>query len=416
MDRPVNNFDVLVVGAGPSSMLLAALLARRGLRIGCLAPQPDAPWPNNYGVWLDELQRLGLEKYAEQTWQRAALATEAKGVQHLERAYAKVDRAGLKAALHGEIIANKGAFFDEWVTHVEHLDDRSQVITRSGARYTARVVVDAGGHGGVLTAYEQGAPPAYQAAYGIRARVSQHPWASDEMLLMDFRLPEESKAAYDVPTFLYTMPLSPTEVFVEETSLVRAPALGFDELERRLRARLARYGISLIDELETERCLIPMGRPLPLDAQRVIAFGGAASLVHPATGYMFARVAALADPLAETIATALREGQPPHEVARQAWELLWPNEQRRTWQLLRFGMDVSTTMNTKETSGFFATFFTLSHEDWRRFLASELSVSELSAVMMRFFARAPFWLKRRLMAEGLKREGRERIRRALSGG
>lgn len=417
MQRPEErNFDVIVVGAGPSSLLLAALLTRHGLRIGCLAPQPDAPWPNNYGVWFDELQRLDLAAYAEQVWERAALATEMGGKQHLDRAYARVDRAALKDALCDEIRAGEGALLDEWVTDVEHDESSSLVQTKSGARYRARLVVDAGGHGGVLTTYEDGAPPAFQAAYGLRCRVKEHPWAPDEMLLMDFRLPEDSDNARAVPTFLYAMPLSDDEIFVEETSLVRSPALDFTELELRLRARMHRCGIVITEELEFERCLIPMGSPLPQADQRVVAFGGAASLVHPATGYMFARVAALADPLAQAIAAGLAQDAAPDDVAAQAWALIWPEEQRRTWELLRFGMDVSTTMNTAETSGFFAAFFTLENEDWRRFLASELSVTELSAVMFRFFKRAPWWLKRRLMAEGLKRDGRKRIKRALAGG
>ena len=48
-----------------------------------------------------------------------------------------------------------------------------------------------------------------------------------------------------LPTFLYAMPFSDTRLFLEETSLVARPAVPFEELKRRLDARLAHYGIKI---------------------------------------------------------------------------------------------------------------------------------------------------------------------------
>jgi lycopene beta-cyclase len=34
-------------------------------------PNPLAPWINNFGVWIDEFEAMGLEDCLDVTWQRA---------------------------------------------------------------------------------------------------------------------------------------------------------------------------------------------------------------------------------------------------------------------------------------------------------------------------------------------------------
>ena len=51
--------DVAVVGAGPAGLALAAELAATGLSVALVSP--ESKFVNNYGVWLDEFQALGLE-------------------------------------------------------------------------------------------------------------------------------------------------------------------------------------------------------------------------------------------------------------------------------------------------------------------------------------------------------------------
>ena len=56
---PNASVDVLVIGAGPAGLAVAAQCASRGVSVGLVAP--DTPFVNNYGVWLDEFAELGLE-------------------------------------------------------------------------------------------------------------------------------------------------------------------------------------------------------------------------------------------------------------------------------------------------------------------------------------------------------------------
>ena len=63
------------------------------------------------------------------------------------------------------------------------------------------------------------------------------------------------------------------------------------------RSRAARYGTpktllcmcQVSRVVEEEWSYIPVGGPLPVAGQPVTAFGAAANLVHPATGYSIAR-------------------------------------------------------------------------------------------------------------------------------
>ena len=59
------------------------------------------------------------------------------------------------------------------------------------------------------------------------------------------------------------------------------------------------------------------------------AFGAAANLVHPATGYSIARSLREAPALAREMATILRRRLPARQTARLVWTALWPAEKRR---------------------------------------------------------------------------------------
>lgn len=83
----------------------------------------------------------------------------------------------------------------------------------------------------------------------------------------------------------------------------------FDELKRRLYKRLARMGLTIeaADIIEQEASWIPLGGPLPKSNQRNVAFGAAAVMVHPASGYSIVNTLRYAQPVAEAIAKGLRE-------------------------------------------------------------------------------------------------------------
>jgi hypothetical protein len=63
--------DVAIAGAGPAGMATAARIAAQGLSVVVVDPKPLQHWPNNYGVWCDEFEAMGLQDCFEREWSRA---------------------------------------------------------------------------------------------------------------------------------------------------------------------------------------------------------------------------------------------------------------------------------------------------------------------------------------------------------
>lgn len=81
--------------------------------------------------------------------------------------------------------------------------------------------------------------------------------------------------------------------------------------------------------VEEEWSYIPVGGPLPVNCQPVTAFGAAANLIHPATGYSIVRSLREAPHLAVAMAEILKEDLPVAELSTRVWNALWPEEKRR---------------------------------------------------------------------------------------
>ncbi len=86
----------------------------------------------------------------------------------------------------------------------------------------------------------------------------------------------------------------------------------------------------MIKIYEKEWSFIPVGGPLPSGDQTLTAFGAAANLVHPATGYSIARSLREAPAFARDVARLLqRKSDDVDRRAESVWQALWPQEKRR---------------------------------------------------------------------------------------
>ncbi|RYZ26687.1 MAG: DUF4147 domain-containing protein [Sphingobacteriales bacterium] len=70
-------------------------------------------------------------------------------------------------------------------------------------------------------------------------------------------------------------------------------------------------------------------RPLPIGRQPITAFGAAANLIHPATGYSLARSLREAPGLAKEVSEILQQELSIEETAQNVWNALWPPRKRR---------------------------------------------------------------------------------------
>jgi lycopene cyclase-like protein len=154
-----------------------------------------------------------------------------------------------------------------------------------------------------------------------------------------------------------------------------------------------------VGEIQHEEfCLFPMNPPLPDRHQRVLGFGGAASMVHPASGYMVGALLRRAPGLAAAIAKGLDSGAMTSSAATNAfgttvsaaaWEALWPMELRRKHGLYRFGLEKLMRFSEAQLRQFFASFFELPGDQWYGFLANTLPLPQLLEAMLGLFATAP---------------------------
>jgi lycopene beta-cyclase len=385
-------FDALVIGAGPAGTMIAAQLGERGLKVlGLTATPLRAPWPNTYGIWRDELEALGLEHLLGHQWTDCVSYFSQGEVQH-HRPYGLFDKTKLQEHLLLCCEAHQVEWREDKATAIAHRADHSCVTLASGQPVQARIVIDATGHRPLFVERDQAQPVAYQAAYGVVGRCSAPPVDQGQFVLMDYRnqhLSAADSAAYP-PTFLYAMDLGQGLYFLEETSLASDPAVPFEVLERRLHERLASRNITITEVHEVERCLFPMNLPMPSFEQTVVAFGGAASMVHPASGYSVGAMLRRAPDFADAIAFAVRQPNPtPHAIAQQAWQALWPQARLRKYYLYRFGLEKLMRFDQARLQHFFDTFFALPKAQWSGFLADGLTPVQLVAAMVQLFGQAP---------------------------
>ncbi|MBE9138574.1 lycopene cyclase family protein [Nodosilinea sp. LEGE 07088] len=383
--------DVLVIGAGPAGLSLATALGEAGLAVQGLAlDDPAHPWPNTYGIWVDELDDLGLVQFLDHRWKDCVVNVNS-GSLPLHREYGLLNKDRLQTywltqgERHG-VVWHQGK-----AAHIEHCATHSQVTTEARETLTARLVVDATGHRSAFVQRSPAPALAFQAAYGIVGRFSTPPIRPQQMVLMDYRDDHLTPAQrQEPPTFLYAMDLGDGVYFVEETSLAHHPAISMAVLETRLHQRLRYRGVDIKETHHTERCLFPMNQPLPDLNQRVIGFGGAASMVHPASGYMLGALLRRGPGLAKAIAIALNAPHAtPTLVASHAWNALWPPDRVRKHYLYLFGLENLMDFDSPQLHQFFAAFFALPTDDWAGFLADGLALPDVVQAMIGLFGRAP---------------------------
>jgi lycopene beta-cyclase len=363
----MSSTDIAVLGAGPAAWALAGRLCARGFAVSVVAPNADAPWPQRFGVWADEAT-VPVERAFDSV--RVDLGA---GPFAVDRRYVIVDRAALReqlvAAAAGAEVVRSAA------VSVRHGSEGSTVQTTDGRELHARVVVDCTGSGTPFVA-RSGPATTFQTALGWVARTD----APIPATWMDF---SHSFGADAPATFLYAFPRGPGEVFVEETSLVRRGGATWAELESRLRERLAARGVVVTGVLEVERCTIATDLPLPDLDQPLLAFGAAASMVHPATGFQLARSLRLADPVADALRSAWSRG--PRAAVRDAWRAVWPADAVRRHHLYTFGGRAVAGLGEDETRAFLSRFFSLGPTVWADWLGDRMTTPELAWAMTRFF-------------------------------
>ena len=392
--------DILILGSGPAALCLASELAKQNLSIkGISTKSPNEKWENTYGIWASELEELGLESLLSHRWSKTVSffgnGKSREGNIPTDHFY----DYGLinQEAFQNELLRKcKGIkWLNETAKQIKEKGMISEVICFSGLKLRARLVIDASGHKSNFIKRPSINNVAQQAAYGIVGKFSSPPVKKDQFVLMDFRPDHLNKEEQLLsPSFLYAMDLGNETFFVEETSLASYPALSQDQLKHRLLKRLENKDIKIKEIFHEENCLFPMNLPLPFKKQFVLGFGGSASMVHPASGYMVGSLLRRAPLLAEKLALFLKEPNLSSlELATKGWSILWPYELTQRHKLYQYGLKRLMSFDESKLRSFFSNFFKLSTKEWVGFLTNTLPLPKLIYVMSKMFINSPLKIK-----------------------
>ncbi|KAM3383248.1 lycopene epsilon cyclase, chloroplastic isoform X1 [Capsicum galapagoense] len=393
--------DLVVIGCGPAGLALAAESAKLGLNVGLVGP--DLPFTNNYGVWEDEFKDLGLQACIEHVWQDTIVYLDDADPILIGRAYGRVSRHLLHEELLKRCVEAGVLYLNSKVDRIVEASSGHSLVECEGdvvipCRF---VTVASGAASGKFLQYELGGPRvSVQTAYGVEVEVDNNPYDPSLMVFMDYR----DYVRHDVqsleakyPTFLYAMPMSPTRVFFEETCLASKDAMPFDLLKKKLMLRLDTLGVRIKEIYEEEWSYIPVGGSLPNTEQKTLAFGAAASMVHPATGYSVVRSLSEAPKCASVLANILRQNHIKNmltssstpSISTQAWNTLWPQERKRQRSFFLFGLALILQLDIEGIRSFFRAFFRVPKWMWQGFLGSSLSSADLMLFAFYMFIIAP---------------------------
>lgn len=387
----MEHMDVLVVGAGPAGMALAAACGRLGMTVGLLDPNPDRPWVATYGMWSRELPvDLPSSVVAARAAGRAIAVTEHR----LGWEYAILDVDALRA------------HFAEQFTGVTVHTGRAVrspepgvVALADGSSLKASVVVDAAGRWRPLDPTASRRVPAEQTAYGvILDEESVTPLvAPGEALFMDWRA-DHGEPGW--PTFVYVVPLGGGKVLVEETSLARRPGLPLATLRRRLYARLAHHCITAPEDARTEKVSFRVDHPRHA-GHDVLGFGAAAPLIHPASGFSVAASLQLAPQVAAALSEHLAEG--PDRALAAAQGTVWSPAAKAIHRVRQIGLEALLRMPAAEVPGFFEQFFALPETHRWAYLTGRDDVGGTVAAMASLFRTSNWRMRRHLVLPALMR-------------
>lgn len=190
------------------------------------------------------------------------------------------------------------------------------VTLADGTRLEAGAVIDARGASGLP--HMAGG---WQKFLGQMLRLDA-PHGLDRPIVMDARVEQ-----HDGYRFVYCLPFSETEVFVEDTYYADGPELDLPELRKRIAAYAGVQGWSVAEVTREETGALPVIASGDFDAfwqagdKGMARAGTRAALVHPLTGYslpdavrLAIRVARLRDMSGTALAAAI------HDHARSVWK------------------------------------------------------------------------------------------------
>jgi lycopene beta-cyclase len=307
----MTEYDYVLVGGGlQNSLLVLALAKRRPAARVCLVETADRIGGNHTWSYHAADVPAGAETLVESlevaSWPRY-LVRFATFTRVMQSRYATVLADRLN-----EVVQNKMAEH-HWLLRLRtraSIVAANRITLDTGEEIFGRCVIDSRGP------RDLGGGCGYQKFLGLEVETAT-PWPERLPIVMDATVPQD-----DGFHFVYSLPLTPTRVIVEDTYFSDGPRLDSDSV----RQRLAHYLGERVSEwrvVREESGVLPMPWQLALPSlpDGPLVGGYAGGWFHPATGYSF--------PVALRFALAV--AAVPPQYARRATAALADRFHPRWW-------------------------------------------------------------------------------------
>jgi len=280
--------DLLLAGGGLQSALIALAAARRapGLRVVIVEREPRLGGNHTWSFHESDLSPAMLEAVAPLVaarWSDSEVAF--PGLERVVRgSYATILSERLDAVVRGlpDVVVRTSAEIAEVGV--------DGVTLAGGERLRARHVIDARGPAADRDASRTG----WQKFVGLELEL-ERPHGRVRPVLMDAFVPQDGGFR-----FVYTLPLAPTRVLVEDTVYADAPTLDVTTHRAAVLAYAQAQGFEVRRVLRQEQGVLPIpwGSAAPPGLGAPLVAGIRGGWFHPTTGYSLPAAARLAETLA----------------------------------------------------------------------------------------------------------------------
>ncbi|MEM9029281.1 MAG: lycopene beta-cyclase CrtY [Pseudomonadota bacterium] len=372
-------YDVILVGGGLANMLIALRLAalRPNLKVALIERGPVIGGNHTWSCHATDLtpsQAAWMDPFMSYRWdsQRVDFPGFGRQLATGYRTMVSPDLAAHVAAVPGlDVLTNQT---------VATVTPES-VGLESGQQLRSPLVID--GRGALR---EQPLALGFQKFYGLEVE-TRSPHGRREPVIMDATVPQ-----LDGYRFVYTLPMTPTRILIEDTYYSDGSELSTSSLEQRVLAYAEAKGWDVASIVREERGILPIALAGDIDAHwsalgsEIPRVGLRAWLFHATTGYSLPYAVRVADEIAAApTLTSVAIAQLTEKISRDEWD------NQSFMRLLNRFLFVGA--RPAERVAVMARFYKLSEGLIQRFYAGRSTLRDKARV---FFGRPPIPIGRAL--------------------